>query len=190
MSPLKTLSDSELVAKILANDEKAVLYFFYEKFYSTFEYHVFRIFPYEVDVQGLVHEFFLYLCTDNWRRLRSHDPNKAQLNTWVSVVSFRFFLNFKKSKIDSNGLISIYEQWDDKIMNYKQDCHNQIRMDVAKAIESLKNTTEQDVARELLLDGIDIQEVAASHQLSVDYAYTVKSRALAHLRNLLKDYRS
>ena len=190
MSPLTTLSDSELVARILANDEKAVLYFFYEKYYSTFEYHIFRIFPYEVDVQGMVHEFFLYLCTDNWRRLRSYDPDKAQLNTWVSVVSFRFFLNFKKNKIDSNGLISIYEQWDDKIMNYKQDCHNQIRMDVAKAIESLKNTTERDVAYELLIEGVDIKDVAASHQLSVDYAYTVKSRAIAHLRKLLKDYRS
>ena len=73
-------------------------------------------------------------------------------------------------------------------MNYKQECHNQIRMDVAKAIESLKNDTERDVAKELLLDGADIKEVAASHQLSVDYAYTVKSRALSHLRKLLKDY--
>lgn len=190
MSPLKTLSDSELVAKLLANDEKAVLYFFYEKFYSTFEYHVYRIFPYEVDVQGLVHEFFLYLRENDWHRLRSYDPSKAQLNTWVSVVSFRFFVNYKKSKIDSNGLITMCEQWDDKIMNYRQECHNQIQMDVAKAIGSLKNTTERDVARELLLDGVDIQEVAASHQLSVDYAYTVKSRALAHLRNILKDYRS
>lgn len=188
MSPLKTLSDSELVAKLLANDEKVVLYFFYEKFYSMFEYHVYRIFSYEVDVQGLVHELFLYLCEDNWRRLRSYNADKSQLNTWVSVVSFRFFLNYKKSKIDSNGLISIYEQWDDKIMNYKQDCHNQIRMDVAKAIENLKNATERDVARELLLDGVDIQEVAASHQLSVDYTYTVKSRAMAHLRTMLKDY--
>lgn len=190
MSPLYTLSDSELVARLLSNDEKAVLYFFYEKFYSTFEYHVYRIFPYEVDVQGLVHEFFLYLRENDWHRLRSYDPSKAQLNTWVSVVSFRFFVNYKKSKIDSNGLITICEQWDDKIMNYKQECHNQIRMDVAKAIESLKNTTERDVAYELLIEGVDIKDVAASHQLSVDYAYTVKSRAMAHLRNILKDYRS
>ena len=184
----KNVSDIQLVAMLLANDEKALLYFFYEKFYSMFEYHVYRIFSYEVDVQELVHEFFLYLRQDDWRRIRSFNPEKAQLNTWVSVVSFRFFLNFKKTKIDSNGLISIYEQWDDKIMNYKQDCHNQIRMDVAKAIENLKNATERDVARELLLDGVDIQEVAASHQLSVDYAYTVKSRAMAHLRTILKDY--
>ena len=188
MFALVKLSDSELVARLLANDEKAVLYFFYEKFYSTFEYHVFRIFPYEVDVQELVHEFFIHLCENDWRRLRSYNPDKAQLNTWVSVVSYRFFLNYKKSKIDSNGLVNIYEQWDEKIMNYRQECHNQIRMDVAKAIENLKNVTERDVAKEMLLDGVDIKEVAAFHQISVDYAYTVKSRAMAHLRTMLKDY--
>lgn len=188
MTDLRHISDTQLVERILANNEQAVLYFFYEKYYSMFEYHVCRIFSYEVDVQELVHEFFLHLRENDWRRLRLYDPDRAQLNTWVSVVSFRFFLNYKKSKIDSNGLISIYEQWDDKMMNYKQECHNQIRMDVAKAIESLKNATERDVARELLLDGVDIQEVAASHQLSVDYVYTVKSRAMAHLRKLLKDY--
>lgn len=182
------ITDSDLMKRLLENDENAVLHFFYKKFYSVFEYHVYKIFPYEQDVQELVHEFFLYLRQDDWRRLRSFNPEKAQLNTWVSVVSFRFFLNFKKTKIDSNGLITIYEQWDDKIMNYKQECHNQIRMDVAKAIENLKNATERDVARELLLDGADIQEVATSHQLSVDYAYTVKSRAMAHLRKVLKDY--
>ena len=186
----KNISDTHLVERLLANDEKAVLYFFYEKFYSTFEYHVYRIFPYEVDVQALVHEFFLYLVADDWRRLRSFNSEKAQLNTWVSVVSFRFFMNFKKRKIDSNGLVAIYEQWDDKIMQYKQECHDQVRMDVRKAVERLKNDTERDVARKLLLDGVEIQEVAKMHQLSVDYAYTVKSRAMAHLRKMLKDYRS
>lgn len=186
----KNISDTHLVERLLANDEKAVLYFFYEKFYSTFEYHVYRIFPYEVDVQALVHEFFLYLVADDWRRLRSFNSEKAQLNTWVSVVSFRFFMNFKKRKIDSNGLVAIYEQWDDKIMQYKQECHDQVRMDVRKAVERLKNDTERDVARKLLLDGVEIQEVAKTHQLSVDYAYTVKSRAMAHLRKMLKDYRS
>lgn len=190
MDRFKTMSDTNLLNWILANDEKAVLYFFYEKYYGVFEYHIYRIFPYEVDVQALVHEFFLHLAEDDWRRLRSFDSGKAQLNTWVSVVSFRFFMNFKKRKIDSNGLVTIYEQWDDKIMQYKQECHDQVRMDVRKAVSCLKNSTEREVAQELLLDGVDIQEVAKRHQLSVDYAYTVKSRAMAHLRKMLKDYRS
>ena len=92
----QNLSNQDLVARVVANDERAVLYFFYKKFYSVFEYHVYKIFPYEQSVQGLVHEFFLHLAENDWRRLRSFNADKAQLNTWVSVVSFRFFLNFKK----------------------------------------------------------------------------------------------
>ncbi len=186
----KNISDAHLVDMLLANNEKAILYFFYEKFYSVFEYHVYKIFPYEQSVQELVHEFFIYLQQDNWRRLRSFNSDRAQLNTWVSVVSFRFFLNFKKSKIDSNGLITICEQWDDRILQYKQACAEQVRMDVRKAIESLKNKTEREVARWLLLEEADVQEVAKAHNLSVDYTYTVKSRAVAQLRKILKDYRS
>ncbi len=190
MALYKELSDSELVRRLLANEEQAILYFFYEKYYSVFEYHIYKIFPYEVSVQGLVHDFFLHLCENEWRRLRSFDPAKAQLNTWVSVVSFRFFLNYKKSKIDSNGLITIYETWDDKVIQYRQECHDQTEMDVRKAIDTLKNETEREVARQLLLEEADVQEVAAAHSLSVDYTYTVKSRAIAKLRKLLKDYKS
>ena len=190
MTNLQHISDTELVAKVIANDERALLFFFYEKFYSMFEYHVYKIFPYEQDVQELVHEFFLYLRQDDWRRLRSFNPEKAQLNTWVSVVSFRFFLNFKKSKIDSNGLVTICEQWDDKILQFKNASEEQVRMDVRKAIDCLKNETEREVARKLLLEEADVQEVAKDHDLSVDYTYTVKSRAISHLRKILKDYRS
>ena len=116
---------------------------------------------------------------ENWKHLRSYNPSMSQLNTWISVVSFRFFMNFKKSKIDSNGLISIYEQWDEKILRYKQECQEQVKMDVNKAIDSLKNNTEREVAQEILIEGIDIKDVAKKHNLTVDYTYTVKSRAIA-----------
>ena len=190
MEALQQLSDSELVEQLLENRENVILYFFYEKYYSIFEYHVYRIFSYEVRVQELVHEFFLYLYENNWKHLRSYNSNLSKLNTWISVVSFRFFLNYKKTKIDYNNIISIYEQWDDKIMQYKQECQEQIKMDVTQAINSLKNKMEQKVVSRLLLDGAEIQEVAAECNLSVDYVYTVKSRAVAHLREILKAYKS
>jgi len=190
MATLQHITAEELVESVLNNDENAVLYFFYEKYYSVFEYHIYKVFPYEVSVQGLVHEFFLHLAENNWRRLRSFNPEKAKLNTWVSVVSLRFFLNYKKSKIDSNGLITICEQWDEKILQFKNASEEQVQMDVCKAIDSLKNDTEREVARKLLLEEVEVQEVAKEHNLSVDYTYTVKSRAMAHLRIILKDYRS
>lgn len=183
-------SDQELVDALLRNDEQAIVYFFYTKYYATFEYHIFKIFKYEVDVQALVHEILLYLCANNWKHLRTFNPENSKLTTWVSVISFRFFMNFKKSKIDSYGLISIQEEWDDRILLSQQSNQEHVRMDVNKAIGSLKNEKEQLVARRLLLEGAEIQDVAAENGMTVDYAYTVKSRAIGHLRNLLKSYRS
>ena len=117
MEALQQLSDSELVEQLLENRENVILYFFYEKYYSIFEYHVYRIFSYEVRVQELVHEFFLYLYENNWKHLRSYNSNLSKLNTWISVVSFRFFLNYKKTKIDynNNPLCIIIEN---KILSY------------------------------------------------------------------------
>lgn len=57
----KPPTDTELVRSVTNNDEKSVLYFFYEKYWPVFEYHIYKIFPYQVDIQALVHEFFLYL---------------------------------------------------------------------------------------------------------------------------------
>lgn len=190
MTSFQNVSDSEWLRLLLANDEKAILHFFYKKYWRTFEYHLYRIFSYRVDVQEFVHEFFLYLRENDWRRMCSFNPEVSCLNTWVSVVSLRFFLYFKKTKIDSNGLMTINGQWNENIMQYKQECREQVTMDVTKAIACLKNDTERDVARELLIEGLDIKEVAELHHLSVDYAYTVKSRAIARLRTILKDYRS
>lgn len=121
--------------------------------------------------------------------LRTYDSVKAQLNTWVSVVSYRFFMNYKKSKIDSNGRVSICDEWDNKIINYKVEIDNHIKMDIQKAIEALKNDNERILIEKHLLQGADIKDVADELDISVDYAYTVKSRALAHLRDSLKDYR-
>lgn len=190
MKDLKNISDTQLVELLLNRNEDAILYFFYQKYYSVFERQVYRIFHYKVDVQELVHELFVYLFKNDCKHLRSYNSSKSKLNTWLSTVSYYFFLDYKKRKIDYNGRISIYEQWDDRIMQYKQDAHSQLKMDVIKAINGLKNKTTREVARRLLIDEDDPKDIAAELGLTVDYVYTLKSRALERLRKILKDYRS
>lgn len=185
----KPPTDTELVRSVTDNDEQSVLYFFYEKYWPVFEYHIYKIFPYQVDIQALVHEFFLYLQNNNWKMLRSYDSEKSKLNTWVSVVSYRFFVNYKKTRIDSNGRVSICDEWDSRIVNYKHEIDDHIKMDIHKAIANLKNDSERILVEKHLLQGVEIKDVADELNISVDYAYTVKSRALAHLRDSLKDYR-
>lgn len=180
-------SDKELVKFVLENDTKVILYFFYRKFLPTFQYHVYKIFPYQVEIQDLIHEFFLYLHEDDWRRLRTFNFSSS-LSTWISTVSFRFFLQYKKSVIDSNGLISLNECWDSFAETYIQHADNEIKMDIMKAIEQIKNERDRSIAFMLLIEGSDFEDVAKKYSISVDYVYTIKNRIIKSLRNTLKDY--
>jgi RNA polymerase sigma factor (sigma-70 family) len=39
------------------------------------------------EVEDLVQEVFLRLCRDDFRLLRSYDPARAQLSTWITIIS-------------------------------------------------------------------------------------------------------
>ncbi len=186
------MSNSQLVECLFENDEKAILYFFYKKYYSVFEKQIYRIFDYKVDVQELVDEFFLYLLKNDWKHLRTYDSQKGALNKWVSRVAYLFFVNYKKTQMDNNGNVSIddHERWNDRIMQYRQDSQSSLKMDVIKAINHLKNKDQREVARRLLIEEHDIKDIASDYGWTVDYAYVVKNRALKQLRDFLRDYKS
>jgi len=184
------MSDSRLVKCLLENDEKAILYFFYQKYYSVFADQIYLIFDYKVDVQELVDELFLYLLNNDWKHLRTYDSKKPLYN-WLSRVSYLFFINYKKNKMDKNNSVSIddHERWNDRIMQYRQDSLSSLKMDVIKAIDYLKNKDQREVARRLLIDGHDIKDIVSDYNWSIDYAYVVKNRALKQLRDFLRDYK-
>ena len=39
------------------------------------------------EIEDLVQEVFLRLCRDDFRLLRSYDPARAQLSTWVTIIA-------------------------------------------------------------------------------------------------------
>ena len=183
------MSDKELVDAVCSNDQRAIVYMFYKKYMSTFQYHVFNLFPYKEDVRDLVDEFFLYLYEDHWRRLRTFDSSKASLATWMSVTSFRFFKNYKHSKIDSNGLISISDKWETFVGDWVQSSDAGLMMDISEAIASVANERDREIARLIFIEDKEFQVVADRFGLSVDYVYTVKNRLVRQLRTKLNSYR-
>ena len=183
------MSDKELVTAVCANDQRAIVHMFYKKYMSTFQYHVYKLFPYKEDVRDLVDEFFLYLYEDDWRRLKTFDGSKASLSTWMSVTSFRFFKNYKHSKIDSNGLISISDKWETFVGDWVQSSDAGLMMDINASIESITNDRDREIARLLFKEDKEFQVVAERFGLSVDYVYTVKNRLVRQLQTKLNSYR-
>ena len=183
------MSDKELVTAVCSNDQRAIVHMFYKKYMSTFQYHVYKLFPYKEDVRDLVDEFFLYLYEDDWHRLKTFDGSKASLSTWMSVTSFRFFKNYKHSKIDSNGLISISDKWETFVGDWVQSSDAGLMMDINASIESITNDRDREIARLLFIEDKEFQVVAERFGLSVDYVYTVKNRLVRQLQAKLNSYR-
>lgn len=181
-------SDRELVSAVTSGNQGAIVYMFYTKYSATFQYHIYRLFNSKVEVSDLVDEFFLFLLEDNWKRLRSFDPDKASLNTWISTVSFRFFRDYKRSKIDLNGLITISSQWETFRGDWMESVEAGLMMDIQAAIEGIKSERDREIARKLFIEDAEYEVVAEEFGLTVDYVYTVKNRIVKQLRSSLKGY--
>ena len=181
-------SDQELVRAVTGGNHGAIVYMFYTKYSATFQYHIYRLFNSKVEVSDLVDEFFLFLLEDNWKRLRSFDPNKASLNTWISTVSFRFFRDYKRAKIDLNGLITISDKWETFRGDWMESVEAGLAVDIEHAICEIKNDRDKEIAKRLFVEDKEYEAVAEEFGLTVDYVYTVKNRIIKQLRSSLKGY--
>lgn len=184
----KTCSDDRLLSYVLGGDQEAVVYFFYRKFSPTFQYHIYNLFEGKVEVSDLVDEFFLFLYEDNWRRLRMYDSSKAALSTWISAVSFRFFRDYKKSKIDLNGVITISDQWESFRGDWVESIDRGIDMDIKNSIGKIKNVRDRSIAEKIFLEDLEPETIAKEFEMTVDYVYTIKNRLLKQIKNNLQGY--
>ncbi len=181
-------TDLELVDAVTNGNQGAIVYMFYTKYSATFQYHIYRLFNNKVEVSDLVDEFFLFLFEDDWKRLKSFDPEKASLNTWISTVSFRFFRDYKRSKIDLNGLITISDKWETFRGDWMESIDAGLAMDIRAAIDEIKSDRDRNIAEKLFIEDKEYEAVAEEFGLTVDYVYTVKNRIVKQLRSSLKGY--
>ena len=77
--------DSELEA--LARGEKGAWEAFVRRYAGLVVAAVRGIAREATEVEDLVQEVFLRLCRDDFRLLRSYDPARAQLSTWVTIIA-------------------------------------------------------------------------------------------------------
>ena len=181
-------SDKRLIDAVVSGDQDAIVYMFYTKFSATFQYHIYKLFDTKVDVPDLVDEFFLFMYADNWKRLRSFDPSLASLNTWISTVSYRFFRDYKRSKIDLNGAITISDKWETFRGDWIQSIDAGIMLDIDAAISSIKSDRDREIAKQLFLEDREYESIAEEFGLTCDYVYTVKNRIIKQLKKTLNSY--
>ena len=182
------MGDAELVSAVISGDKDAIVYMLYTKFSATFQYHIYKLFDYKIEVADLIDEFFLYLYEDEWKRLKVYDAAKSSLSTWISTVSYRFFRDYKRSKIDLNGLITISNKWETYRTDWVEEYDKSILVDIESAIKKLKSDRERKIAEMIFIKDCELEIVAADFQISIDYVYTIKNRVSKQLKVSLEGY--
>lgn len=182
------MGDAELVSAVISGDKDAIVYMLYTKFSATFQYHIYKLFDYKIEVADLIDEFFLYLYEDEWKRLKVYDSAKSSLSTWISTVSYRFFRDYKRSKIDLNGLITISNKWETYRTDWVEEYDKSILVDIESAIQKLKSDRDRKIAEMIFIKDCELEIVAADFQISIDYVYTIKNRVSKQLKVSLEGY--
>ncbi|MCQ2270167.1 MAG: sigma-70 family RNA polymerase sigma factor [Bacteroidales bacterium] len=178
------LSDQELLSRVVAQDKAAIEYFFYFRFYPIFEKIVLHTLHNQVETEELINEFYIYLQSDNWSKLKTFEW-KSSLSTWLTVVASRFFVKKKQelTKIDGEKVLNI----DDFTNVLKTESTLPItRADLYDAIHKMRNPKHKWVLLSELM-GYSTEEMAREMNTTVINIYNYKKRAKIELVELLNE---
>jgi len=184
-----SLSDRELVAKLLANDKETIEYVFFYLCDGIFTYIVNTVFKSQGKKEELITDFYFHLSDNDWSRLRKFEF-KAKLTTWMSAVASRFF---RKKRASQTKLVPIDPQLIVAVLMNEPDdfdLFNKISKDeLMDAIDHLSNPREKQAIR-LALTGKSAEEIAVEMDCTVSAVYNLIKKAKIELKTLLKDKES
>lgn len=182
--------DAQLVAELLAGNEGALHYVFYDHFNPLLKMNANKAAgTKQVEYDDLVQELYLYLSNNDWEKLRKYNPERPFIN-WFSVVSYRFFKDFSCSMIDLSNQIPISNMNDHLTAFMSNGTIGTIMMDIKQAISKLKPPRDSEILEALLLRDEEPETVAKRHNVTVDNLYNIKRRAIAKLiKQHLIDYK-
>ena len=182
-------TDRQFVADLLSNNGKALECLLYGRYRSLLRFNAMRAAP-NVPVDDLVQELYLYLQKDNWEKLRRYNSDMP-FDSWLSVVSYRFFKDFSLRMIDSCRQIPITNINDRQLLHAGTAQMNHIMMDIRQGLNQLEPPRDREILSALILRDEEPQQVADRFHITVDNLYNIKRRALAKLiQKHLSDYAS
>lgn len=187
---LNHLSDSELIAKILAGNQQAIVYLFYDKCAALFGYISATTFHGKVTKEELISELFIYLQEKNWHRLRTFKGDNCKLTTWISVVAVRFFNQRRTLVIDSTSELPLNNN--NEAFELYSKAHEKFiaEIDIHNAISRMKNNRYKYVVIALELEDRKPNDVANELGITVDNLYNIRVRALNQLGRIIKGKRN
>jgi RNA polymerase sigma factor (sigma-70 family) len=188
LKELELLSDEELISRLIVNDTLVIEYLFFHKCSALFDRLINVYFNYKIEKHELINEFYLYLCQDNWYKLRQFGQ-RSSLNTWLTVVAFHFFI--KKAdelteNVKNSHLIIENNQSEDTSENSAYQYYDISKYELYDAISKISNPRYRWVLLSELR-GLSVKEMAKQLKTTVINIYNLKKRSKAQLVKLLSE---
>lgn len=181
-----SLDDRELVRLLLENDKDAIEYVFFLRCDGMFAHIVHSVFQSNSKKEELVTDFYLFLCKNNWEKLRQFEF-KASLNTWMTVIAVRFF---KKMKISQTKLVAIDPQLFVETQKNEADdydiIHEMSRLELYQAIDRLSKPRER-YALLAELAGKRAEDIANEMGCTVAAVYNLTKKARQELKSNMQE---
>lgn len=178
------MTDLEIVKALIDGDETISRQFFFENCRPLFVSIIKVVFPYYVDYDEFVNEFYIYLMENDADRLRQFE-GRSSIYQWLKTVTLRFalWLRSKRRVIDINSQEPLYP----KEQSFDESC-KYAKMDVEALLGKMKNKRHAYVIRRHLIDDISESALAVELGVKVSNIYNIKKRAMTALTKVaLKD---
>jgi len=174
-------SDEQIVNGILDNDRPLIEYFFTKKCSKLLLFIMKEVFHYKVDIRALESELFLYIASDNWKKLRQFEY-RSSLLTYISVISVRFFLK-RRGEMDTEEPSSFVEF--DEPIEPSRGLSLESSIDVRNAISKISNEKYRYALNALDLQDMSYEQLAEQMGTNVDNLYNIHRRAKLQLKLIM-----
>ncbi len=185
LQKMDRMSDRQLVDLLLANNEEAVEYVFFQRCESMFAHVINSVFQSQVKKEELITDFYLYLSDDDWRRLRQFEF-RSELNTWLTVVAIRFFRK-KKTSMETKTK-TLDAPINDEIHHIPDDYDILDEMSRVELYEAIDKLPKQRERMALLgqLAGKSAETIAEEMDCSVAAVYNLTKKARMAVEKMMK----
>ena len=178
------MTDREIIAGLIARDERITKDFFFVKCRPLFCSVMQRIFNHEVDYDEMVNELYIYLMEDDAAKLRGFQY-RSSVYQWLKVLSIRFVLKQRDRMID---IVSHETPYNGKEKVPAESMDIAAQRDIEHLLSLMPNARYAQVIRRVAIDGVAPEEVAKEMCITTDNLYNIKRRAMAQLTRIaLKD---
>ena len=182
------MTDREIIAGLIARDERITKDFFFVKCRPLFCSVMQRIFNHEVDYDEMVNELYVYLMESDAIKLRNFEY-RSSVYQWLKVLAIRFFINKRGRMIDDTSQETPY---DGRQQTADTEKDMTAEGDMERLFDNMPNKRYVHVIRCLILEDWEPEQLAQEMNITTANLYNIKRRAMAQLTrvalNDIKEY--